>query len=202
MHANKSLSEEPDRVSLGSETVFGGVKPPFFMLTRSKKEDIVNDLSNRFSRQKIAIFTNFHGISVLKAQALRRLLKKDGAEYKVARKTLVERALRDQHIDSSAHIMAGELGIAFGYEDQAAPAKTIVKFGKENEPFAIFGALLGGKILGRDDVVAFAKLPSREILLAQVAGALQAPLRELVLALAANMRNLVTVLNKVKEKKP
>ena len=171
------------------------------MLTRSKKENIVKDLDDRFSRKKIAIFTNFHGISVSRAQILRRALKKDAAEYKVARKTLVDLALKNAGLDTSVKNLKAEVGIAFGYDDPSAPAKTLVKFCRENESFTVLGGILGGKIIAAGDVLMLARLPSREALLSQVVGALESPLRGLAAALGGNIKNLVVVLNRVKEKR-
>ena len=171
------------------------------MLTKSQKSKIVEELADKFGKQKIAIFSDFHGINVVKARDLRRALKKDYAEYKVAKKTLIDRAIVEQGLQFSAKELQGEVGVAFGYGDQVAPAKALVKFSKENETFKILGGIMEGRILSIKDIVALAKLPSREILLAQVVGAFQAPLRGLATVLQANIRNLATVLNKIKEKK-
>lgn len=171
------------------------------MLTKAKKEDIAKKLSGRFGRAKIAIFSDFRGVSVAKLQALRRLLKQTGAEYSVSKKTLFDRALAGAGVDLSTKKFEGELGVAFGYEDEISPAKTLFKFSRENDTFKILGAILGGKILQEKEAVALAKLPSREVLIAQVVGALSSPLRELVGVLRGNMRNFVVVLNKINEQK-
>ena len=170
------------------------------MLTKNQKSKIIDDLKDRFEKQKIAIFTNFHGTSVAKAQMLRRLLKKDNAEYKVAKKTLLDRALEKTGILVKTKEFKGEVGVAFGYGDQVLPAKNLVQFRKENETFKILGGILEGKILGEKDIVALAKLPSREILLAQLASAMQSPIRGLAQVLQGNIRNLVVIINKIKEK--
>ena len=167
------------------------------MLNKSQKSEVVEDLAEKFSRQKIAIFSDFRGVSVAKAQALRRLLKKSNAEYKVAKKTLFDRALASSGIAMKTKDLHGEIGVAFGYADQTAPAKTLVKFAKENESFKILGGILGSRMMSGKEVLALARLPSREVLIAQVVGVLSAPMRGLAVALCANMRNLVVVLNKI-----
>ncbi len=171
------------------------------MITKAQKAKIVDDLSDKFKRQKIAIFSDFHGVSVAKLQALRRLLKKEDAEYKVAKKTLFDRALVQTNPDALTKNMKGEIGVAFGYGDEAAPAKVLAKFAKEVETFKILGALLDGKLLSDKQVMALAWLPSREVLLAQVVAALSAPLRGLASALQSNIRNLMAVLNQIREDK-
>lgn len=171
------------------------------MITKKQKTEFVNELSDKFKRQKIAVFTDFHGISVSKLHQLRKQLKKGGAEYKVARKTLIDRAAENTGIPIKAKELNGEIGITFGYEDEAGITKVLIKFRKENETFKILSGVLGGKVLSEKDIVAFSRLPSREILLAQVVGALQGPIRGLVTVLNGNLRNLVVVLNKIKENK-
>lgn len=172
------------------------------MITKQQKVEIIEELAEKFKRQKIAVFSDFQGISVTKFSVLRRALKKVGAEFKVAKKTLFDRALNRAGIDSvQAKGLRGEIGVTFGYQDQVEPAKTLMKFAKENETFKVLAAILDGKAFNDKQVIALAKLPSREVLLAQLVGALQGPIRGLAVALQANTRNLVVVLNKVKDNK-
>ena len=171
------------------------------MLTKPQKEEIVAELTELFKRQKIAFFTDFQGISVTKLQSLRRLLKKENAEFKVAKKTLFDRALEQAGITFKSKELKGELGVAFGYGDQVAPAKTLVKFGKQEETFKLLAGILAGKVLTDKQIIALAKLPSREVLLAQLAATLQAPMRGLAVVLQANIRGLAIALNKVREQK-
>ncbi len=172
------------------------------MLTKNEKADVVSGLTDRFRRQKVAVFSDFRGVSVVKAQALRRALKKTDAEYKVAKKTLFDRALEGAGFTMKTKEMQGEIGVAFGYGDQAAPAKILAKFAKEIETFKILGGLLDGKLLSDKQVMALARLPNREVLLAQVVAAMTAPLRSFASVLQGNIRNFAFVLNQVKDKKP
>jgi len=171
------------------------------MITKAQKGEIIGELADKFKRQKIAIFSDFSGVSVARSQALRRLLKKEGAEYKVAKKTLFDRALAQTSTGAVTEGMKGEIGVAFGYGDQVAPAKILLKFSKEVGTFKILGGLLDGKLLSDKQVMALARLPSREILLGQVAAALSAPLRGLASVLQGNIRNLAFVLNQIKDQK-
>lgn len=171
------------------------------MLTKAQKQKISEDLAEKFKKQKIAIFSNFHGISVSKAQTLRRALKQTDAEYKVAKKTILDRVMTEQDIPFKTKGLQGEVSVTFGYGDQVAPAKTLLKFRKENETFKILGGILEGKMLSGNDIMTLARLPAREILLAQVVGVMQAPIRGLVMALQGNIRNLATVLSRVRDNK-
>lgn len=171
------------------------------MITKAQKGEIVANLADKFKRQKIAIFSDFSGVSVGKSQVLRRLLKKEDAEYKVGKKTLFDRALAETSAGIATKDMKGEIGVAFGYGDQVAPARILAKFAKDAETFKILGGILGSRILTDREVLTLARLPSREILLAQVVRSLFAPLRGFTSVLQGNIRNLAFVLNQVKGKK-
>ncbi len=171
------------------------------MLTKTEKKQLVEELASRFKRKKIAIFSDMRGVSVSKMQALRRILKKTGADYKVAKKTLFDRALETAGTPLKTRGLEGELGVAFGYGDEVTAAKTLLKFSKENETFKILGGILGERILSGKEVLTIARLPAKEVLWAQVVGTLQAPIKGLAVVLQGNIRNLVVVLNKIKDKK-
>jgi large subunit ribosomal protein L10 len=171
------------------------------MLNKTQKEKIVKELVDKFKHQKIAVFTDFQGISVSQARELRRLLKKNDAEYKVAKKTLFDRALESTGINIKTKNLVGEIGVAFGYGDQIAPVQTLFKFSKQNETFKLLAGILGDRILESKEILALAKLPSREILLAQLIGTMHVTLRGLMNVLQGNIRSLVTVLTKIKDKK-
>lgn len=171
------------------------------MLSKQKKQEIVKELSDKFQKQKSAIFTDFRGIGVNKLMLLRREMKKLGAEFRVAKKTFLRLALQSIGVAYDPKELEGEIGVIFGYEDQIAPAKAAVKFSKENETFKVLSGLLGGKLLESKEVLAFAKLPSREQLLAKLVGALIAPMQGFHNVLQGNLRNLVVVLHKIKDNK-
>ena len=171
------------------------------MLTKPQKKKIIEEISERFKKQKIAIFSDFRGVSVSKSQELRRGLKKGDGEFKVTRKTLFDRALEALGIDFSTKKLEGEIGVAFGYRDQVEPAKILAKFSKDNETFKILGGILDGRVVSKEQIVALSKLPSREAILSQLVGALSSPICGLATVLGGNMRNLVVVLNNIKDKK-
>lgn len=172
------------------------------MLTRTQKEEVVSGLTERFKRQRVSIFADFRGISVAKLSALRRELKKLGAEFKVAKKTLLRRAIEASGAGGiEPKGLEGEIGVIFGYGDQVAPAKAAAAFSKANETFRVLKGILAGKILEASEVLALAKLPAREQLFAQVAYALSGPVRGLANALQGNVRNLVVVLGQIQNKR-
>lgn len=192
---------EENGLSLYRWAYFIGREIDFFMRTKTEKQKIVEELAEKLSRNTVAFFTDFRGISVSDSNILRRHLRKENAEYAVAKKTLFDRAFAKNGIVFTTKKLEGEIGIALGFGDQVAPAKILVKFAKEHETFKILAALLAGRTLGASEVLALAKLPNREVLLAQVLGAMQGPIKGLAIVLQANIRNLTSVLNKIKEQK-
>lgn len=171
------------------------------MLTKQQKSKIVEDLTEKFKRQKIAIFSDFTGVSVSKFQILRRILKKDQAEYKVTKKTLFDRALQETGVNLKTKELRGEIGATFGYGEETAPAKILLKFSRQNETFKILGGILGNRILSAKEVITFAKLPPREIIMGQLLNVMQSPIRGLATVLEGNIKNLAVVLNKIQSSK-
>ena len=170
-------------------------------LTREQKQNILNDLTDKFSRAKAAILVDFNKLPVSKTMELRRNLKSANAEYKVAKKTLISRVLKLSHFgDVDLDNFKTQVGIIFSYVDPAATAQSIWKFSKVNEALKILGGFLGFDWQDKDKIIALAKLPSREILLGQLVRTIAAPLSGLVTALSGNMRNLVNLLNNLKLK--
>ena len=171
-------------------------------ITREKKQNILKDLTDKFGRAKAAIFIDFNKLSVAKTMELRRLLKQIGAEYKVSKKTLINRVLKSgDYKGINLDELKTQVGVVFSYDDPVLAAQSIYKFSKLNEALKILGGFLGFNWQEKEKIVILAKLPSREVLLGQVARAIAAPLSGLVTVLSGNMRNLVNVLNNIQSKR-
>lgn len=169
------------------------------MITKQKKQEIVAELTNKFQKQKSVIFTDFRGVSVNKLMAIRRAIKKTGAEFKVARKTFLRLALKKIGVEYDPKELDGEIGVIFSYDDSVTPVKTAVSFRKENPTFKLLKGILNGKLITAEEATALAKLPSREQLLGKLVFALNAPIQGFHNVLQANIKKLVVVINKVKE---
>ncbi len=170
-------------------------------LTREQKQHILKDLTDKFSRTKAAILVDFNKLSVSKTMELRQILKQIGAEYKVAKKTLISRVLKSgDYSGIDLDELKTQFGVVFSYDDPVPVAQSIYKFSKLNEALKILGGFLGLNWQGKDRIIALAKLPPREILLGQVVGTIASPLSGLVNVLSANMRNVINVLNSLKLK--
>ncbi len=171
-------------------------------ITREQKQNILKDLADKFSRARAAILIDFTKLPVSKTTELRRLLKKENAEYKVAKKTLINRILRNggyKGVDLDE--LKTQIGVIFSYDDPVPAAGSLYKFSRLNEALKVLGGFLGFDWMDKARVLALAKLPPREALLGQVVRTIAAPLSGLVTVLSGNVRNLVNVLNNLKNKR-
>ena len=172
------------------------------MLTKSQKSDIIKDLETKAAKQKVILFSDFHGLSVGKQQELRRILRKDDAEVKVTKKTLFARAFDAAKIPFAHLDYKGELAAIFGFGDEIAPAKSLAKFARAHpDQFKIVGGVLGGRGLSAAEVTALAKLPGKTELLGQLVSVLASPIRGLMNVLNGNQRKLVVALAQIAKQK-
>jgi large subunit ribosomal protein L10 len=156
---------------------------------RPEKVAVVTEVRERFEAADAALLTEYRGLNVKALADLRRQLRPSGGEYKVYKNTLVRFAARDLGADELESLLVGPTAITFVRGDAAAAAKTLRDYARTNQNLVVKGGLLGGKVLSAGEVQALADLPSREVLLAQVAGAFQAPLVKLAGLLQALPRN-------------
>lgn len=171
-------------------------------LTREQKQNILKDLTDKLNRAKAAILVDFNKLSVAKTMELRRLLKQIGADYKVAKKTLMSRALAAKNYKGvNIDVLKAQVGMVFSYDDPAPATASLYKFSKLNETLKILGGFLGLGWQDKDRVIIMAKLPPKKVLLGQVVRTIATPLSGLIMVLSGNIRNLVNVLNNVKNKR-
>lgn len=170
--------------------------------TRQAKEELKDSLSQKIKDQTVLIFARAKGLAVAKQQSLRRLLKSESAEYKIAKKTILRRALGEAGLPFPSEAEKGEVSVIFGYGDEVAPAKVLAKFRKENpETFSFLGGVLGGRLFSSAEVMALAKLPGKQELIGQLAWVMSAPFRGLMTVLNGNQRKLVAALSQIVLKK-
>ena len=156
---------------------------------RPEKVEVVTEVRQRFADSDAALLTEYRGLNVKALADLRRQLRPAGGEYKVYKNTLVRFAARDLGATELETLLTGPTAITFVRGDAAAAAKTLRDYARTNPNLVVKGALLGGKVLAAAEVQALADLPSREVLLAQLAGAFQAPLVKMAGLLQALPRN-------------
>lgn len=169
-------------------------------ITREAKEQVVTQLKDDLSKFKLAVLTDYRGLTVAEVKELRRNLAAEGMSYRITKNTLLRLAtaaspeLKD--IDPSA--FTGPMALAMGFGDEVAPARVIFQYAKTHEALEIVGGITPeGKLLTSAEVKALAILPSREQLLGQVVATIAAPLSGFVGVMGAQVRSIVNVINAI-----
>jgi large subunit ribosomal protein L10 len=156
---------------------------------RPEKVAVVDEVKSRLTDSDAAILTEYRGLSVKDLAELRASLRENGGEYKVYKNTLVRFAVRDLDLVELEQSLTGPTAIAFVKGDAAAVAKSLKEFSKTNPNLIVKGGVLGSKTLTAADAAALAELPSREVVLAQLAGLLAQPMQQFAGLLQALPRN-------------
>ncbi len=170
--------------------------------TRKEKEQIVADLADKLSQMKSVVFTSISGYTMDDANSLREKGRESGVELSVIKKTLLVRALEKNGFTVSKDLLEGSILMSIGFEDEVAPAKLMKEFSKEREEqIKILAGILEGNLVDAKMVQQLAGLPSKQELLAKVVGSINAPVSGFVNVLSGNLRNIVGVLNAIKETK-
>lgn len=169
--------------------------------TKLQKEQNIADLVSQLKDTKAAVFANFQGLSVPAMEELRKNCREAGVTCKATKKTLLKRALADAGLEVDTKAYEGGVAAFFGKEDEVAPAQIVAKFAKDHDVVTIFGGTLEGAYIDEGKVTQLSKLPSKEQLLGQLVGTLNAPVSGFVNVLAGNLRGLVTVLGAIKDQK-
>ena len=155
-----------------------------------QKEEEVKKLAERFSTAKIILLTDYRGINVFDVTNLRTDLRNVNAEYKVIKNNIIKRALNLNGEAGLDSILEGPTALVIGDEDYLEPAKAIYNFTKANDFYKIKGGIIDGKVMSAEEIITLAKLPSRQELLAKLAG-----------SLLANITKLAVVLGQVQSQK-
>ena len=170
-------------------------------MNRDEKASIVQNLSEKFGKAKIAIVSDYRGLTVSEFEELRVALKQCDSEVKVAKNTLLRRATEGTDYAAMNDHFIGTTAITLSYDDPVSPAKALVNFAKTHGELVIRSAVLEGKLLSNDDLTALSKLPSKEVMLAQLLSTMQAVPTSFVRVLNAIPQKLVYALQAVKEQK-
>lgn len=172
-------------------------------MTKNKKEELVAEVTKLLQSASGVYSIDFTGLTVAEAIRLRREFRKEGVVYKVAKNTLVKRAMKDVGgYDDVLARFTGQTGIAIGYDDPAAPARVLSTFidPKLGIPKLNF-ALIEKDFVDGSKLKELAAMPTRKEMLGSIVGALNSPASGLVGVLNAVMRDLTSVIEEVAKKK-
>jgi large subunit ribosomal protein L10 len=153
------------------------------VLTRTQKEEQIVELNEKFSRAKSVYVADYRGLSVAAADDLRQRIRKEGAgdfEYRVAKNSVLRRAVVDLDVAGLANHFEGPSAIAISFGDPVGLAKILSDFAKDHEVFEIKGGVVDGEVVDTEQIAALAKLPSMDALRGTIIGLVLAPATKLV----------------------
>lgn len=149
----------------------------------NQKVKEVEELAEKIKKAKLVLLTDYKGINVADITEIRAKLRGVNAEYKVIKNNITRRALQAANIEGLEEFMEGTTAVILGYEDYLEPSKVIYEYTKNNDFYKIKAGIIEGKVTSSEEIITLAKLPSRETLIAQLAGALLGNISKLAVAL-------------------
>lgn len=161
-----------------------------------KKAETVRELQDLLERANVAIATDYRGLKTSDLTALRRRLREARVEYHVVKNTLARRAAVAANRPALPEILTGPTALALGFGDEVEAARVLtdyIRTSRLNLP--VRAAVLGGRVLDPPGVQSLAALPTREVLIGQVLGGIQAPIAGFVGVLGAVLGGFVRVLD-------
>lgn len=151
----------------------------------AKKAQLVDEVAAKFSESVSVIVVDYRGLTVEEVTELRKQLREANVEMKVIKNSILSRAAEQAGLEGMKDVFTGPTAVAFSKEDVVAPAKIIDEFAEKAKALEIKGGVIEGKVASLEEVVALAKLPSREGLLSMLLSVLQAPVRNVAYAVNA-----------------
>jgi len=172
------------------------------LATKAFKTEKVEEIKEIVLKAKVAIVSDYRGLSVAEITNLRRRLHDEAGDYTVVKNTLAKLAIKNTQFEGLEEFLKGPSAIAFGFGDEVAPAKVILKYFKEaKKTNEVKGGVLDGKVISAADVKAISNLPSKQELLAKIMGSLNSPAQGLANTLNGVARALVYAMEEVRKQK-
>jgi large subunit ribosomal protein L10 len=165
-----------------------------------RKVETVEEVRDKLSRAQSLVITDYRGLTVAQIQDLRRKLRAANVEFMVVKNTLARRAADETGLEGLKAELVGPVGLAIGYEEATAPAKLVNEFIRQTRLLSIKSGMLGGQVLDADAVKRLGDLPSREVLLGQLAGTLNHGVAQLATALNSVVQQLANGLDAYRQK--
>ncbi|WP_054951012.1 50S ribosomal protein L10 [Numidum massiliense] len=150
-----------------------------------EKKKVVAGIVENLKNSKVTILADYRGLNVAEVTELRKQLRDAGIEYKVLKNTMMRRATAETGFTDLDQHLVGPTAVTFGRDDVVEPAKILHKFAKEHEALEIKGGILEGQYVTVEQIEELAELPSYEGLLSMLLSVLQAPIRNVALAVKA-----------------
>jgi large subunit ribosomal protein L10 len=169
--------------------------------SHAEKAETVAAVHERLKAAKMAIVTEYRGLSVAQMTRLRREIRQASGEYQVIKNTLVRRALKDTVYGELERLLQGPNGWVFAYDDPVMLSKALVKFVEENEKLAIKGAVFEGAFVEPAKVKVLAQMPSKPELQAKLLATIQAPATQLVRLMQEPGARMARLVDAIRQRK-
>ncbi|MGH7369272.1 MAG: 50S ribosomal protein L10 [Candidatus Methylomirabilaceae bacterium] len=170
-------------------------------MKRADKAAVIDDLKSLLAGAKAAVLAEHRGLTVAEVTDLRRMLRPQAVKLKIVKNSLARLATRGTAMEGLESHLTGPTLIAFGAGDPTLPARLLASYAKTKPTLQIKGGFLEGRVLGKQETLALAELPPREVLLARLAGVMRSPVRDLAVVLRGPLRALLMVLQAVGQKR-
>lgn len=168
-------------------------------MNRTEKQQEVESLTERFRAAKNLFLIDYRGLKVVDATELRRKIREADGAYFVVKNTLALRAAKESGLEMLGAYFEGPTAVAYRGADVVGMAKLLTEISKAYPSFQFKGALIEGKVLPPSEIQTIASLPPREVLLSKLVFLLKAPLQRLAGALKAPVRDLVLVVKQIQK---
>jgi large subunit ribosomal protein L10 len=170
-------------------------------LNRDEKSAIVAELSEMFNRAKFSVVADYCGLKVSELEKVRKELRGCDTEIRIAKNTLLKRAVADTSCESLSEDFSGTTAIVMAYDDPVMPAKVLAKFAEDHKKFELRSAVLEGEKITVDNILALSKLPTKEVLLGQLLSVMNGVPTALVRVLSGVPRTFLYGLQAIKDQK-
>jgi large subunit ribosomal protein L10 len=167
---------------------------------RPEKQQEVETLKTKFGAAKGIVLADFTGVTVAEVSALRRKCREARVEYKVIKNTLAKIAARDAALEGLVDHFDGPVAIALSTVDAVAPARVLADFVKSYQKMILKVGYFDGRIYSNAEIVEIANLPSKEVLMARVIGAIEAPISQLIWCIESGLRDVISVIDQAGKK--
>lgn len=168
-------------------------------MDRAQKEAVIEELGQIFTDSGAVVVCHYTGLSVAEMQDYRARMRDVGASVRVAKNRLAKIALEGKPCEGISDLLIGQTVIGYA-EDPVSAAKVTEAYSKDNEKLVVLGGAMGDTILDRAGVAELSKMPSREEIIASIAGCIGAPAANIASAIGAPASNIASILSTLEDR--
>ncbi len=168
--------------------------------TLERKKAVVNKISEKLRSSCAGVIVSYKGINVESDTELRKKLRESQVDYMVVKNTLLRRAAEDAGISGLSTSLKGSTALAVSKCDYVAASKILCEFAKDHDFFEVKSGFIDSKVIDNEEVLNLSRLPSRDVLIAQVLGGLNAPIQGFATVLHGTLKSFAIVLQAIADK--